>query len=96
MPTWAVTWLRFSSFFNASVDRVTGTDNFQVLDLAARFFPTFLFPVGCPIANAVDGVRRVATQLDRIAALDFRFGHTQSVIERVQSGVLSSYAERGG
>ena len=47
-------------FFNASVDRVTVLDDFQVLDLAAGFFPAFLLPVRCPSANAVDGVRRVA------------------------------------
>ena len=73
-------------FFNASVDRVTVLDNFQVLDLAARFFPAFLFPVRCPTANAIDGVRRVAANLDGVAGLDFRFGHAQCVIERVQFG----------
>ena len=73
-------------FFNASVDRVTVLDNFQVLDLAARFFPAFLFPVRRPTANAVDGVRRVAAHLDGVAGLDFRFGHAQGVIERVQFG----------
>ncbi len=72
--------------FDASVDRVTVLDNFQVLDLAARFFPAFLFPVRCPTANAVDGIRRVVAHLDRGAGLDFCFGHAQCAIERVHFG----------
>jgi len=56
-------------FFNAAVDRVTVLDNFQVLDLAARFFPAFLFPVRCSTANAVDGVRRVAAHLGVLPVL---------------------------
>ena len=40
-------------FFNAPVDRVTVLDNFQVLDLAARFLPAFLFPGRCPTANEI-------------------------------------------
>ena len=73
-------------FFNAPVDRVTVLDNFQVLDLAASFFPAFLFPVRCPTANAVDGVRRIAAHLDGVAGLDFCLGHAHCVIERVQFG----------
>ena len=86
VPTWAATWVSVQFFFNASVDRVTVLDNFQVLDLAARFFPAFLFPARRPTANAVDGVRRVAAHLDGVAGLDFCFGHAQGVIERVQFG----------
>jgi hypothetical protein len=44
-------------FFNASIDRVTVLDNFQVLELAARFFR-------CPTANAVDRIYLVAAHLD--------------------------------
>jgi hypothetical protein len=79
-------------FSNASVDRVTVLDNFQVSDFAARFFPAFLFPAPCPTANAVDGVRRVAGHLDGVAGLDFCFGYAQCVIERVQfGGVVGSH-----
>jgi len=52
VPTWAATWVKVRSFLMASVDRVTGPDNLQVLDLAASFFPPF-FPSSVPNANAV-------------------------------------------
>lgn len=73
-------------FFNVLIDRVTVLDNFQVLDLAAGFFPAFLFPARCPTTNSVNGVRRVAAHLDGMTGLNFCFGHAECVIERVQFG----------
>ena len=71
---------------NAAVDRVTLLDDLQVLDLAAGFYPAFLFPVSRPTANTIDRVRRVTAHLDGVAGLDFCFGHAECVIERVQFG----------
>ena len=65
-------------FFKASVDRATVLDNFQVLNPTARFFPALLFPVRCPTANAVDGVRRVAAHQE--ARLEEKFLDTSAVL----------------
>jgi hypothetical protein len=54
------TWVRVSQFcFNASVDRVTVLDNFQVLDFAARYasLPTVeLLILGVSVGYQLDQV----------------------------------------